>query len=139
MKKLVIIFLSIVLISSCEKDSIEDDSIAGNWEDNIKLSTKNVEFGVNADSVLITTEGNWWWVDEIHFNDSSYNYYNDENINLESTSYTIRADNFIVERRNKNTLFIKLDKNITGEERELIVGIAAGNYFDDVIVKQSAQ
>lgn len=139
MKKVIILFLGVALIVSCEKDSIEDDSIAGNSEDIIKLSTKNVDFGAKADSVLITTEGNWWWVDEIFFNDSSYNYYNNENINLESHSYTIRGDNFIVERRNKNTLFIKLDKNITGEERELIVGIAAGNYFDDVVVKQSAQ
>jgi hypothetical protein len=138
MKKVILLLLGIVLISSCS-DEEGPEGLAGNSVDIIKLSTKNVEFGVNADSVLITTEGNWWWVDEIFFNDSSYNYYNNENINLESHSYTIRGDNFIVERRNKNTLFIKLDKNITGEKRELIVGIAAGNYFDDVVVKQSAR
>lgn len=134
MKKLLIVFLSFVLISSCEKSEV-----IGGWDDNIKLSTKNVEFGVKADSVLITTEGDWWWIDAIYLDDSTYSYYNNENINLESGSYIIIEDNFIVERRDKNTLFVKLDENITGEERELIVGLAAGNYFDRVIIKQSAK
>ncbi|PLW95330.1 MAG: hypothetical protein C0591_11220 [Marinilabiliales bacterium] len=134
MNKVIFLFLSIILISSCSKK----DTPIGLWDDNIKLSTKNVEFGVNADSVVITTEGDWWWVAEITLNDSSYSYYNNENINLESDSYTIIEDHFVVERRDKNTLFIKLDENMTGEERVMIITLEAGDYFDHVKINQLA-
>jgi hypothetical protein len=134
MNKVVLLFLSIILISSCSK---KEEPI-GMWDDIIKLSTKNVEFGVTADSVLITTEGDWWWIDGIRLNDISYSYYNNENINLESDSYTIIQDDFVVERRDKNTLFIKLNENMTGEERVMIITLEAGDYFDHVKINQLA-
>ena len=123
------------MISSCsdKKDPI------GKWDDNIKLSTKNVEFGVMADSVLITTGGDWWWIAEISLDDISYSYYNNEDINLESDSYTILEDSFVVERRDKNSLFIKLNENVTGNERVMTIVLEAGNYFDYVYIKQSAK
>ena len=138
MNRIIVLILSIFILSSCS-DKEGPEGLVGNSSDIIKLSTKYVEFGAMADSVIITTEGNWWWIDEIFFNDSSYSYYNNENINLESHSYIIEDDDFIVERRNKTTLFIKLNENITGIERELIIGLEAGNYFDDVFIKQSAK
>lgn len=134
MNKVIFIFLSIILISSCS----EKDTPIGISDDIIKLSTKNVEFGVTADSVLITTEGDWWWVAEITLNDSTYNFYNNEDINLESDSYTIIENDFAVERRDKNTLFIKLDENLTEEERIMIVTLEAGDYFDRIIINQLA-
>ena len=132
MNKFILLLLGIVLISSCNKEEP-----IGKWEDNIKLSTKNVELGVNLDSVIITTEGDWWWIDGIYLADSTYSYYNNENINLESDSYTITENNFVVERRDKHTLFIKLDKNVTGKERVMKIGLQAGDYFDSVTIKQS--
>jgi hypothetical protein len=137
MNRITILILSVIILSSCS-DEEGPEGLAGNSVDIIKLSTKNVEFDATADSVVITTEGNWWWIDDIFFNDSSYSFF-DENINLESDSYIIIGDNFIVERRDRNALFIKLDENITGKERELIIGLQAGDYFDYVIIKQSAK
>jgi hypothetical protein len=134
MNKLILLLLSIILISSCNKEEP-----IGKWDDIIKLSTKNVEFGVKPDSVIITTEGDWWWIDGISLDDSTYSYYNNENVNLESDSYIITETNFVVERRDKHTLFIKLDENITGKERVMIIGLEAGDYFDSVTIKQSAK
>ena len=135
MKRLIIIFLSFVLISSC---SDKEDPI-GKWDDNIKLSTKIVEFGFSADSVLITTGGDWWWIDQISLDDISYSYYNNEDINLESDSYTILEDSFVVERRDKNSLFIELNENVTENERVMTIVLEAGNYFDYVYINQSAK
>lgn len=50
---LIILILSIFLINSCS-DKFEPE---GKWKDNIKLSTKNVEFAAKTDSVTITTKG----------------------------------------------------------------------------------
>jgi len=135
MKKLIIIFLSIVLISSCS----DKEDLVGRWEDNIKLSAKTAEFEAKADSVIITTEGDWWMIDEVIFNDNSYNYNPDENLSLYSYPYAIIGDDFVVEKRDKTTLFIRLDENETGEERILGISLLAGDYGDHVVVKQSAQ
>ncbi|MCF6242053.1 MAG: hypothetical protein L3J74_11990 [Bacteroidales bacterium] len=134
MKKIFLLFLSFILIYSCNKEEY-----IGMWDDIIKLSVKNVEFGANTDSVLIKTEGDWWWIYGISFEDSTYSYNHDEDINLESNNYIIIEDNFVVERRDKNTLFIKLDKNTSGKERIMTVGLEAGDYFDSVTIKQSAK
>ncbi len=87
----------------------------------------------------ITTQGSWWWIDQISVNDSSYSYYNNEVVDLEADSYTINESFFVVERRNKTTLFIQMDKNTSGEERIMNLVLEAGNYFDYVTVKQAAQ
>jgi hypothetical protein len=135
MNKLVVILLSIIVFYSC---SDREDPI-GKWDDNIKLSTKNVVFSANADSVFITAEGDWWWIDCISFNDSCYCYSQREDINLELESYIIKEEFFVVERRNKNTLFVKMDENLTGTERLMSIVLQAGNYFDYVQIKQLAE
>jgi hypothetical protein len=134
MKKAMILFVSIFVIISC---SDKEDPI-GQWDDNIKLSTKNVDFAVNTDSVTISTEGSWWWIDGISFEDSTYMYYLREDINLESDSYLIKENDFVVERRDKNTLFVKIFENNTGKERTLTITLEAGDYFDRVYINQAA-
>lgn len=134
MHKIFVIVLSVFLIISCadKKDPI------GIWDDNIKLSKKSVDFSAETDSVTITTEGDWWWVNGIAFEDSIYHYSGREDIDIEADSYSIKEDCFGVERRNKNTLFVKIDKNRTGYERMMNISLQAGNYFDDVYINQAA-
>lgn len=126
--------IGMVMLVSC-KDKVNP---IGKWDDIIKLSTKSVELTAQADSVTITTQGDWWWVDEISFQDSTYSYYNREDINLESDAYSITEDAFTVERRDKNTLFVRLKENNTGAERTMSIGLEAGDYFDHVNIKQAA-
>lgn len=134
MKKLMILVMGVFILTSCSE---KEDPI-GKWDDNIKLSIKSVDFTAKSDSVTITTEGDWWWIDGILFEGSTYSYYNQDDINLESDSYSIKEEHFVVERRNKNTLFVKLNENHTGMEREMNISLQAGNYFDKVIIVQSA-
>ena len=133
MKNIVLLFIfGLFLFTSCDKKGKQD----GIWDDNIELSVKDVEFGVEADSVLISTKGDWWWVCEITFNDSINAI--DSTINLEADSYSIIGNNYVIERRDKNSLFVKLDENKTGKERVLLIGLEAGDYFDHVKIMQLA-
>jgi len=134
MKKTMILVIGMFILISCK----DKENPIGKWDDNIKLSTKSVELTAQADSVTITTQGDWWWIDGISFQDSTYSYYNREDINLESDAYSIKEDAFTVERRDKNTLFVRLKENNTGAERTMNIGLEAGDYFDHVSIKQAA-
>lgn len=108
----------------------------GDWDDNIQLSQKTADFKAVGDSVIVTTKGEWWWVNNISVNGTYY--YNFEDVNLEADSYVIAQDGFIVERRNKTTLVIKLDTNALTTQRVMRVTLEAGDYFDSVTITQKA-
>ena len=123
---LLIVF--ILAINSCSKKKI------GNWDDNIKLSTKSAEFSASGDSIIIKTGGSWWWISDISV-DSSW-YYGFKGVDLQADSYTIKQDCFDVEHRDKNTLFIKVAANPNKVNRIISIGLEAGDYFDRVTVTQ---
>ena len=135
MKKALILIMGVFILYSCS----EKEELIGKWDDIIKLSTKNVDLTSKTDSVTITTEGDWWWIDNITFEDSTYSYYDRDDINLESDSYSIKEEEFVVERRDKNTLFVKVTENNSGIERKMNITLEAGNYFDYVTIIQSAK
>lgn len=123
-----------LLFLSCSNNENPKDGL---WEDNIKLSQKIANFTAAPDSVTIKTEGDWWWVCYVSLNGLEIDCLKD--VNLESEHYVIEQDGFYIERVDKNTLLIKLDENTTSEERVLIVGLEAGDYFDGVRVTQAAK
>lgn len=127
MKKFVFYVISMILLISCTD---------GKWKDNIGLSTSNVEMTKGIDSITISTEGDWWWIYQITFNDSIFTYLNRDDINLESESYLIEELNFTVERRDKNTLYVRLDENKTDNDRIMVISLQAGDYFDYIHIKQ---
>lgn len=133
MKKIQFFFLllsSIIVFSACDKH--EPD---GQWDDIIKLSSKEGELAATTDSVTFTTEGNWWWVTEISINDSVY--LPEESVNVEADSYTIQVQDVVVERRDAQELIVKAQENTSGEERIIKVGLQAGDYFSGVTVTQA--
>ncbi len=100
-----------------------------------------MELTSKTDSVIITTKGNWWGIEGISFENRTYRYYeredDRENIDTESDSYSIIEECFVLERRDKNTLFVKINENNTGKERIMNITFSAGNYFDYVCIKQA--
>ena len=130
MKKIIFLFLAATLtICSC-------DEPIGKWDDNIKLSQKNVELKGTEDSVIITTKGDSWWLNSILFDGS---WFFCDAIGSNGLSYKIQEDDFIIEKRDKNTLFIKLSENETEAVRTMTITLQAGNYFDYINIKQSAK
>lgn len=122
--------LIVTLIASYSCNDQKD----GDWDDNIQLSIKTVEFSALSDSVTIKTGGTGWWITDITVNGNFF--YGFKDINIESDKYTIKQDCFVVERRDKNTLFIKVAANPNNYQRTITVGLQAGDYFDRVVIQQ---
>ena len=120
----------IITLYSCTKPK-------GIWEDNIRLSTKTVEFSASGDSVTIKTGGSSWLISDVSVDNKWY--YDFTNVNLQDESYSIKQDCFNVEHRDKNTLFIKVEENPNNVKRVITVGLAAGDYFDRVTVTQKSK
>jgi hypothetical protein len=121
-----------LFIFSCSNSNNEEP--IGQWDDIIKLSTKEAAFKSNGDSITIKTQGEWWWIAEISVDKNEF--YDFSGIDILSDNYSIKQDCFVVERLDKNTLFIKLNENPTNVERIVVVTLQAGNYFDRVIITQ---
>jgi len=136
MKNKLNIFYLIALtlfIYSCSKSN--NDRPIGQWDDIIKLSTNKVAFKSTTDSITIKTQGDWWYITEISVDKNKFS--NFQGVDVLSDHYVIKQDCFIVERRDKNTLFIKLDPNPNSVKRVVIVGLGAGDYFDRVVITQA--
>ncbi len=133
LKPLLSLSITTLILISCVKEELKP---IGQWDDIIKLSTKNATLKAESDSVLLTTDGSWWWINSITLEDSTYSYYNSTQINMEASSYSIDESDFKIEKRDKTNLFIKLNRNTTDKERVLKIVLQAGNYFDYVSIKQ---
>ena len=131
MKKLLLL-LSLFTILSCSKDK---DSPIGIWDDNIKLSQKEVEFDANENTVMITTEGEWWWIVDIKFDGE---YLNLDSLDTNSDDFIIEETEFTIERKNATEIYISMSENPGDSARVLGIGLEAGDYFDHIKVTQSA-
>jgi len=132
MKKIIVIFFGLLILSSCS-----DKKMDGIWDDNIKLSTKNVELTSRIDSVTITTEGYGWWIGAVSFEDSTYACNSNKDIMLNLDSCSIIKEQFLIQKRNKKTLFVKLNENNTGKDRLMKIAFESGDYFDHVTITQT--
>lgn len=110
------------------------DRRIGQWDDNIELSAKKVEFSSLGDSVTIHTGGSSWRISDIAV-DGKY-FYGFTGVDFQADSYSIKQDCFVVKRLNKNSLFIKVAANPNTVKRIIIVGLEAGDYFDRVTITQ---
>lgn len=126
-----ILILGVLFITffSCSKN--ED----GKWDDNIKLSTKLVEFNSSENLATITTGTNSWWLNGISLNANQIDL---QQINKTSQSFIVETSEFKVERINGNIIKVKMNANSTNLERTLIISLQNGDYFDRVKVKQNA-
>lgn len=133
--KLTTLLALIFLLGSCS----DEEKLDGYSDDNIKLSTKLVSFDKNENTAIITTKGDGWWINGVSVNGKNYSRLKDYTIDVTSDSYVVKDDCFIVEKKNKTTLNIKVDENDTGAEREIVVYLQAGNYYDHIAVTQKAK
>ena len=124
----ILLILTAVLFScSDEKD--------GDWDDNIGLSQKEVQFNASENSIVITTKGEGWWINDVSLNGKT----DFEQIENSNGDFLMDEKEFLIERRNSKELYIQMSPNTTGSERELLIGLQNGNYFDGVTITQSAE
>lgn len=106
----------------------------GDWDDNIQLSARTAEFKAIGDSIIITTKGNWWWVQQISLDGISRSDF--EGTDILSDHYKIAGDGYVVERRNTHTLFVRLEANPKKTTRLFKISLEAGDYFDCITITQ---
>ena len=111
---------SIYLISCAEHEEIPMA------KDTIGLSQNHVDFVSEGDSVVIKTKGDDWWISGITVNNRPYYAVKD----------ILKKENFTVERKDNNTLFIKMNKNHSRVSNTLSVSLQNGNYYDNVSIYQ---
>jgi hypothetical protein len=156
----ILIFAAILpLISSCESELNSKESKDGGGGDEIKLSTYNVSFGSAADSVVITSKGEWWftniqtssktyetvWARGDNGYPSSWNVGKSDTLAYKISSIikdaqcTIKDDFFDIREIGLKSLFIKLNANEASTDRSVIIGIESGDCFENVTILQSGK
>jgi hypothetical protein len=109
----------------------------GGWPDNIKLSVRSAEFGPDGDSLTVTTKGSGWWLTDIKADNIHYD--NFDGIDVHTDSYSIKQDYINFERRDRKTIFIRLDPNATINVRTVIFELEDGDYFDRITITQKGR
>ena len=118
----------ILLIISCKKDQL-----IGNWKDNIKLSQKAVTLNANLNSITINTESTSWWLNNIMLNKVDVDL---STVKKTDKNFVVNNADVKVERINGNTIVITMNRNTTGFDRLLTIGLQNGNYFDGIEITQ---
>lgn len=128
-----ICFLIFVLFTaaliSCSKKKL------GQWDDNIHLSKRQVEFKSSQDSATIYTVGNSWWLNDIALDNNLIDL---QQIDHTSQNFIVEEPEYTVQRINGRTIKIKMNANSTNAERMLFIGLQAGDYFDAIRITQKA-
>ena len=124
--------ITILLLSLVSCNSNEPD---GKWDNNIKLSEKEVTISAEANSLVITTVRTWWWMNEIGLDDDWS--YDISGIDTTQVDFLIEENAFTIERKNANEIHISLIENQSDVERTLTIGLQAGNYFDGIKIIQA--
>ncbi len=130
---IIAIILTLLLSTSCS----DSERPVGQWDDNIKLSQKEAEFTAENNSIVITTEGEWWWIDHIAINGEVQSTL--DGVDTTESDFIIDEEEFRIERRSSTEIHIEMTQNQTGSERILVIGLQAGNYFDGIRIVQAAQ
>ncbi|MBQ4912849.1 hypothetical protein J8L85_00270 [Maribacter sp. MMG018] len=127
--KNVIIPIALFLIAlSCS------DSKDGDWDDNIKLSQKEVRFSSEAQTIQIYTEETDWWINEIVWNGESVDL---NEVDTGEENFVIEEIEFSIERKNETEISISMEQNQTASERVLTISLQSGDYFDGITITQS--
>ena len=120
-------------MNSCTKS--ENEEIIGKWDDNIKLSQKTATLNSNENSITITTESTFWWLDGISLSNKNIELTDVEKL---SKNFVLTNSDFQVERKEDGKkIIITLNQNNTNSERILVVSMQNGNYFDGVRITQA--
>jgi hypothetical protein len=99
------------------------------------LSGHDYTFNANGDSVFVTSKGTGWGFSDVMLDSAHYFLpIADSNCKL-----VYIDSNFQIERRNCNTIFVKMNMNKTNSVRTLWVSLEAGDYFSSILFTQKKQ
>jgi hypothetical protein len=107
--------------------------------DIIKLSVKEHRFGKEKDSLVVTTEGDYWWMmDYVRTN----NVLDTVRVTKHDSIYgasELQSRWFRVTREATKKLLVQVDANDSGVERWFDLTLEADDYFGSLKIIQSAE
>lgn len=134
MKKLFIIAMTLLMVGTFT--SCSGDDKPGDWEDNIKLSTRTVDFDINRGSSVVTTGKQGWWFGSVEI--AGKHYYPEHTGNNPGEELTaITAEWLTVRKTDGKTILVFVEKNLTEADRSAVIVLQNGNYFDRITVTQT--
>lgn len=123
---MVLSFLGLVSCSS-ERNKLNE---------RFKMSTKRAEFSAQEDSVIIVTEGEKWWINDVDIDGTRF-YASAED--YEKDFMQIEGEWFVVKKQGQDKLIVKVSENNSKDKRELVITLESGNYFDCIDVLQKGK
>ncbi len=119
----------------------EPKILDGIWDDNIKLSTKEVTLNSKGEPATIKAEGRHWWITDIMV-DGEMLYSMDGNTDdmeklAETGNFTAQCGWLTVKVENWE-ITVTATPNDNGSERTFSIGLECGDYFDRIKGKQEA-
>ncbi len=132
-KKIKLNIIGIFIIFNAMSCSTSISKPLGEWDDIIKLSQKEATLSAENSSILITTQGEWWWISDIEFDGTQIDF---SDIDTTQNNFIIEKPEFKIERINKTEIHIEISKNTTDSVRVLYISLEAGDYFDSIKITQ---
>ncbi|WP_276379850.1 hypothetical protein [Flavobacterium sp. H4147] len=121
-------------IISCSSDENNGGGVIGGGSDPIKLSNKKISFSSEANSVTITSQSKWWKIGDIRLNDEKFGFNSEI---AAQQSFILKYNEFQIERKEGTTIIININKNTTNQDRNLIITLQEGNYYDNINISQA--
>lgn len=127
---LLLVVLTTLTIFSCDRGSVD-----GKWEDNIKLSAKDIVFDKYQHSVTISTQSTSWWITDIIYKGIAADL---NGIEKTAKNFVLTKQDFKIERKDDGkTIIITMEENNLNADRVLKLGMQSGDYFDGITVTQT--
>lgn len=124
------LIITVLTINSCERIIID-----GKWNDNIKLSAKEIVLSKNQQSLTIKTESTNWWISDIIYKDNIVDL---NGIEKTAKNFILNKADFQIERKDDGkTISITMNENNSNSDRILKFELQNGDYFDRIIVTQN--
>lgn len=122
------LFMGLIMFSCSDEQD-------GQWDDNIKLSTKTITMPASQSSFTVNTQSTNYWLSGISLDgdiaDLSHIDHLSKNWVVETTEYEIQR------KEDGKKIAITMNANTSGADRVLIISFQSGNYFDGIRVTQA--
>ncbi|MDH6356104.1 hypothetical protein M2132_002467 [Dysgonomonas sp. PH5-45] len=131
-----IIIIALFVLVFAGIASCEDIQTETNTDETINLSNNNIELSAKSDSITITSEGAYWWIDHVLSNNE---YFAPKLTDIKNSEYHVDGDWFSVKKEGMRTLTIKVKKNTTPYNRKMRISIQSGTHTEQVLINQQGK
>lgn len=133
MKTIGCIFTSIfltVMLSSCENREYNSPVGAG-----IGLEKNELMFSTSKDSTIVKTANGYWGVNNVSevVNDTV------KVIHSDLTQKDTVSFDWYTTYKIGNDIFVKVEENTTGKDRQILFNLVAGNAFEQLLIRQAGK